>query len=255
MVELYRLFAAKSLIRLLHYLCPWTDVMDATGSSNGLHETGGGEGAAEGLQFSLEKNFGEFEFNWNERSVSLRSFGEDPKAPPLLMAKVEMDQLSGHKTMPSSRLTPADFQAEENDPRHRLYESDWICINHRGRDTMDKQIAGHVATAVALIAVTSLPLLLPAFVALCVIRRWARRQVRPDAIYGKAGTRDGHIAPTRVSKRERLAAKCRAVASTLANQDLQKIPRVKLMARQKNGMRVSKMIPFKACDREMPQFS
>ncbi len=61
-------------------------------SIDGLYENGGGEGASTGLQYSLLQNFGEMEFDWLERTVTLRSLGKDEAKPPLLMAKFSMDQ-------------------------------------------------------------------------------------------------------------------------------------------------------------------
>lgn len=202
--------------------------MDATKSSAGLFETGGGEGSAQGRQFSLEKNFGEIEFNWVERTVSLRAIGEDRNAPPLLMAKVEIDQLSGRKEMPASQVTSKDFQAEETDIRHHLYKSDWVCINHRGRDTTHLQIAGHVTSTILLVTLVPLPLLLPAILGLCFIRRWFCR-TNPYRSNEATGT----TSRVRLSKCECLSAmipsKCKAavsLANNLSKQDLQKISRV-----------------------------
>lgn len=154
--------ASNYLLYTLHYLCPWTDVMDSRSSksSRSLYENGGAEGAIQGRQFSLKKNFGELEFDWSDRTVTLRTMGEDATGPPLLAAKVSMDQLSGRAIIPGSHLHPADFETETNTPRHQLFDSDWVCINHRGRDTNVAHIFGHASTAGVLVATCAAPVFL-----------------------------------------------------------------------------------------------
>jgi hypothetical protein len=178
LVERYQSFVAKNMIRMLHYVCPWTDVMKANKGATHA-ENGGGESAAAGLQFSLEKNFGELEFDWEERVVRLRAIGENSAAPPLLMAQYSMDQLAGRAPASFHGLPPDDFALESSTVRHSLYESDWVCLNHRGRDSPLSHMLGHASSAVALILLVPLPLLLPAFFSLILIRRWSLKAVPP----------------------------------------------------------------------------
>lgn len=192
------------MIRALHYLCPWTDVMKA--SKDDPHfENGGGEGASTGLQFSLEKNFGELEFDWDERVVRLRAMGDNPHGPPLLMAQYSMDQLSGRSPLTQSPtqnplLTTNDFAHESLSRRQALQtDSEWVCVNHRGRDCNLSHMMGHASTAVGLIALVPLPLLLPVFVCLYLIRRLSSKTVispstiidnKRDQTVGKAWLKD-----------------------------------------------------------------
>eukprot|EP01083_Nonionella_stella_P167770 564705_1 len=67
-----------------------------------LYENGGAENAKKGQQYSIEKNFGEFEFDWKARVVRVRAIGQDVNAPPLLSASYSFDQLSGNKVMPGN---------------------------------------------------------------------------------------------------------------------------------------------------------
>jgi hypothetical protein len=178
LVERYQSFVAKNMIRMLHYVCPWTDVMQA---NKGVPhaENGGGEGAATGMQFSLEKNFGELEFDWEERVVRMRAMGENPSAPPLLMAQYSMDQLAGRAPVSFHGLSPDDFAVESSTVRHSFYETDWVCLNHRGRDSPLSHMMGHASSAAALVLLVPLPLLLPAFFSLLLIRRWSLKSVPP----------------------------------------------------------------------------
>jgi hypothetical protein len=188
----YQSLAAKTMIRLLHYLCPWTDIMDATGLEH--IENGGGENATvQGLQFSLEQNFGEVEIDWEAETIQIRALGHTSKLP-LLMAQVRLDQLRGDKPMSTQQLTLEDFQAEWNrnpggrysknsfnqSGSHEVDGNDtatWVCVNHRGRDTALQHLIGHVSSAVILTVLVPIPLVAPitllSLLALIVVRRWA----------------------------------------------------------------------------------
>jgi hypothetical protein len=189
--EQYQSFAAKTMIRLLHFLCPWTDIMDASISHHDHFENGGGDNATvQGLQFSLEQNFGEIEFDWDTRNVKLRAMGTNPDAPPLLMAQINFDQLLGSSPMSNQFLSMDDYQTELNDNRGRYTSTEnssyiddqndatWICLNHRGRDTPIQHFIGHVSSALILAVLVPLPIVLPltiiAVLLLIRIRRWSR---------------------------------------------------------------------------------
>jgi hypothetical protein len=180
----YESLVARNLLRMLHYVCPWTDLMvspvqsssssEQTSGSDGLYESGGGEGTPQGLQFSLEKNFGELEFDWEERTVTMRAFGEDQDASPLLMAKTSMDQLSGKTFTPGSSLKNEDF-VKELDSRHPAARGEWTCINHRGRDNPLSHIAGHITAGITLTVIVPIPLFMPSILMFFLIRRATRR--------------------------------------------------------------------------------
>jgi PhoD-like phosphatase len=178
LMQRYQSFASNVLLHSMHNLSPWNDIMKATSSdvpsAEGLYENGGGEGARTGLQYSLEQNFGELEFDWDRRTIALRSMGKNEGSPPLLMAKLSMDQLSGRAAIRSSHLSPSDFRVEM-EARHHPYDGDWICMNHRGRETQLGQIIGHVSTLFVLVTVVPLPMLLPVFFLFWMIRRWSNR--------------------------------------------------------------------------------
>jgi len=248
----YQSFAGKTLIHSLHNLCPWTDIMKATSSdstADGLYVTGGGEGSSTGLQYSLLQNFGELEFDWDDRTVSLRSMGKNEKEPPLLMAKFSMDQLSGRSTVASPHLTPSDFQSETNSAHHRLHQSDWVCINHRGRDSTLSHMLGHASTVVVLVTVVPLPLLLPVFLFLFLVRRWAQRStIFPSNGPRRRGTKRRmlkRMVKSKIPKDIRL--RYRTYAS-LAKRDLQTRAKVKVT-------KGSREIPVSMVFRDIHQFS
>jgi len=127
-----------------------------------LYPNGGGENSKSGLQYSLEKNFGEIEFDFDLRHVTLRSIGEDfdshSNKPPLLMAKISMDQLDGQSYMPGgNHLSNEDFRIEAAamaaalaSERGGRQEGDWICIDHRGRENKLYNIMSYVTTGILL---------------------------------------------------------------------------------------------------------
>lgn len=169
----YESFLAGNLMRFLHALCPWTELMVSQPSSGGLFESGGAEGAKTGTQFSLQKNFGELEFDWEERTVIMRALGEEKDATPLLSAKWSMDQLSGRSPIPGSSLQPDDFKSQREE--NSLLQTEWVCLNHGGRVSVMEQIAGHVATGFAFTTLVPFPVLVPGYILLLVIGKFFRR--------------------------------------------------------------------------------
>ena len=247
LLERYQSFARKTLMHSLHYLCPWTDILVSSSSDNsveGMHETGGGEGSITGLQYSLQQNFGELEFDWNARTVALRSIGKNQDAPPLLMAKLSMDQLSGRAALHSPHLTPQDFRDETSGFHHRLLDSDWVCINHRGRDSQLSHMLGHVSTVLVLVTVVPFPLLLPVFLLLLFVRRWTQRvsSINTRKRLSKRRMIKRIVKSTKLSKTLRYKT-----YASLAKRDLQaNISRVKV------SKRVSEL-PVSMMHRSMPQ--
>jgi hypothetical protein len=194
----YQSLAAKTMIRLLHYLCPWTDILDATGLEHIEH--GGGENATvQGLQFSLEQNFGEVEMDWEAGTMQIRALGHQDSSPPLLMAQVHLDQLRGHQSLSTQLLSQEEYEAEwqrnpggrypRNPGNHSRDDTDtatWVCVNHRGRDTAVQHLIGHVSSAVILTILVPIPLVAPltliSLLALMVVRRWAAARRHPSVV-------------------------------------------------------------------------
>lgn len=94
----YTLFATKSTMTIGHHINPWTEILVDEGA----------EGAKSGLQYTLELNFGELEFDWENKAIQARVMGVNETAP-LLSVRWEMDwQNRSHGN------------------------TSWHCINHRG---------------------------------------------------------------------------------------------------------------------------
>jgi PhoD-like phosphatase len=174
----YGSFVAASLMVVLNNICPWTDVMRSTplgtspkltGNSE-LAESGGAESAKIGRQFSLQKNFGELEFDWDMQTVSMRAIGEDEA--PLLSAKWTMDQLSGRTLMPGSFVSRQDYA---NAMKDSLADGAWTCVNHRGRVNEISHLIGHMVSATALILFVPFPFLLLTYLLVGITRRCRTR--------------------------------------------------------------------------------
>jgi hypothetical protein len=169
-------------MHVMHYVNPWTSLL--VSSEENVY-SGGFEGAKKGLQYSLERNFGELEFDWEERSVTIRSIGEDYtySSSPLLSAQVKMDQLLGRIPMPNAEISEEDFSEEEAlFDKFSSRTSDWTCIQHRGRVSMLQEFIGPVNTVVSLVSVFTVPILLPAYVVTLIWKkkRRSRSCIRPS---------------------------------------------------------------------------
>lgn len=170
--ERIEVFVGSTAMHILHQLRPWTQLMISSDDPNITHD-GGIEGAKTGLQYSLERNFGELEFDWEGQTVSLRSIGEDGR--PLLSSMIRMDQLSGKSAM-STSLSKDDFDREVAE-QHPLVAGEWVCLPYRGRVGVMQDMLGHVRSVLAIVAFFTLPFLIPAY--LLVRRRRRGRTPQP----------------------------------------------------------------------------
>lgn len=173
----YGSFVAASLMGVLNNICPWTDVMlsDTAPKLIGrreLAECGGAESAKTGKQFSLQKNFGELEFNWDMQTVTMRAIGEDET--PLLSAKWTMDQLSGRTSMPGSFVSRQDYAHAAEDSSA---DGTWTCVNHRGRVNEVNHLFGLAVSATALVLLVPFPYVLLTYIMVSITRRYRAKAV------------------------------------------------------------------------------
>ena len=131
-----------------------------------------------GFPFTLPlvQNFGELEFDWEKRTVSMRSMGETPEGPPLLMASWTLDQLSGHDSIPGGLLTSSDFTNQAG-IRHPSLHGEWMCLSHRGTPSFLWQMVGHVTAVVSFTALLPFPLLVPSCMIAAILLR--RKSYKP----------------------------------------------------------------------------
>ena len=176
----------------MDWVCPWTELVRTTTSSSisegssskdtvtvmedyGLHENGGAEGAKVGKQFYLELNFGELEFDWDQRTVSMRIVGIEGPDMPMLGAKWSFDQLSGDVTMPGSIIDSHDISSVAS----KLSSNDqWVCVNYQGVAHPVHYFLGTFSGAVLLFSLILLPNILSVLAVLVAVR-FVLRRMRP----------------------------------------------------------------------------
>jgi hypothetical protein len=140
-----------------HNLLPRTDLqyVDKRESVEGEYAS-----PKSGLQYSLSKNFGEIEFDFNDRRVILRSIGEN--GMPLIATSYTFDQLSGRAEMPGSRIKASDFRTvaslNNRSGLPLLYGNEWVCVNHRGYDSPMSHLIGHTCVSLIMLCWIPLPL-------------------------------------------------------------------------------------------------
>lgn len=165
-------FLGSTLMRFMHKLCPWTELLESRSEDvlKGSYENGGAEGSKQGLQYSLQKNFGELEFDWEQNRVSVRSIGENGQ--PLLSARLSFDQLSG--VDPIQTVTPAAF--ESFDTGNTPARCDWVCVNNRGVASPKEYLNGQVQSILFTGLVAVSPVLLFAAVVWILRRQIAKER-------------------------------------------------------------------------------
>ena len=108
-------WASRNAITIGHWINPWNELIVAEGM----------EGAYSGMQYALDLNFGELEFDFKTRSIQVRVHGLD-ESTPLLSQKWTMDELSGLIAMNETHLQPKDFAKLADQ------SGQWVCSHYRG---------------------------------------------------------------------------------------------------------------------------
>ena len=162
-------YIQKSLgvgMHVAHVNRMWKDLLDMEPAE---------EGAKAGLQYSLELNFAEFDFDWESRAVQIRILGEDSKL--LMSNRWDFDLLSGVRAPePSGGLQSSHF-----DDLYRKFSShelgtpfDYYCMPYRGPQSPAETIFGVISA----ITVAGCLLILPMVLPLVVYRMATRRKVK-----------------------------------------------------------------------------
>ena len=81
------------------------------------------------LQYTLELNFAEFEFDWEAQSLHLKILGTKVAGSPLLSVELTLDELT-NLSPAQTRVSDFDFETEQ---RHlNVTDEDFICVDYRG---------------------------------------------------------------------------------------------------------------------------
>ena len=119
----------------LEVICPWNELVETasaslgTGTDHILFENGGAEESKTGKQFSLELNFGELEFDWQNEVVSMRVFGVSGTEQPMLSAKWAFAQLNGDSIMSGSSVGQNDIEKVAS---QLSADDQWVCVDYHG---------------------------------------------------------------------------------------------------------------------------
>ena len=87
----------------------------------------------DGRQFSLELNFAELEFDWEQELLHISWLGKDETL--LMDSKWSFQELSGENLRHSDLVHPSDYQRtvkKLDEAGIFVGEDDWICVDHRG---------------------------------------------------------------------------------------------------------------------------
>jgi hypothetical protein len=151
-----------------HHTPAWTDLVD-------LPIPYEAHAKRRGRQYALERNFGELEFDWEQRQLIVRVLG--PKTGETLISTAwPFSVLSGITAPePTGPLHASDYvRMHQRLVAHNVSQpNDWICLNHRGVTSLGVKIFGVVSP----ISVAAFIMLLPLHVVILTLWMiWRRRR-------------------------------------------------------------------------------
>ncbi|GKY96835.1 hypothetical protein MPSEU_000642700 [Mayamaea pseudoterrestris] len=165
----YFAWCLKMGMEWAHHSGGWNDVV----RTNQVEDN-----ARQGLQYALERNFGEFEFDWEKRRVIVRVLGEEmDDRQVLLSTSWDFDALSG-------TAAPYKVEGSHDADYERLYESlaphgaqedDWICVSYNGHPSYIQKFYGAFTPIFLSAFLASLPLTIPLVIAFILMRPQRRK--------------------------------------------------------------------------------
>ena len=118
-------------------------------------------------QYTLQANFGEFEFDWEDRSITMRIIGKD--GVELVTRNWTMDALSGQESWGRSTLRDHHFdeaaQILTDHSAGSATMNDYYCLPYRGPQTTSHKYFGFITSFTMIAMGMFLPILLPLLVA------------------------------------------------------------------------------------------
>jgi len=168
----YYHFISQTFMSLSHLLLPMPDLMRADLSSvpsgnpqqqrrRKLYENGGGEGSMQGKQYALGLNVGEFEFDWEDHTLTVRILGDKLNAPPLLSGTWTFEQLSAIEPLPGSL---ANVHLTEKYGRYQMDRfvepGKYMCMNHRHPASIYHVLSGYLAMTLVMLLLSFGPYIL-----------------------------------------------------------------------------------------------
>ena len=107
----------------------------------------GNEGARSGMQFTLDRNYAELDFDWAEQSVTVRILGQDVDGQPLLSSTWSFDSLSGGNVQLSPEIADDKIFLDSHNNLHQndsFNDTHWVCLEYRGNPSPAYRIIGVV---------------------------------------------------------------------------------------------------------------
>lgn len=197
-------FTSWSFMTLSHALYDFTEIMFSNGATSefSIDETndmkyplfgnGGGEKAKSGLQFSLDLNFGELEFDWHRRVVNFRIHGKDMYAPPLLSANWTLDELSGRNLMPEAKARSYYLNNSRFWQNSLHHDSEWQCLPHRGWPNriqwLFAQVVVFIYFSIIILSIVFGPLLAAVFCLIIAAKYFGLKRFMPAMLSLKSKT-------------------------------------------------------------------
>jgi alkaline phosphatase D len=179
----------------------WTHVIaDSAGSSSSSTSTP--TPPRRNMQYSLNRNFAELEFDWIQRQVTIQILGEQVNSPALLRTTWGFDTLSGYVPPPSSSLQKPflknfHFRQAQLELQAHLHESPmnwnltvkkarndetdddaavWICLPYRGPQRFGLKAINFVIPAGTAVILYFAPVVVPMLFILFMLLRWNRHR-------------------------------------------------------------------------------
>jgi hypothetical protein len=158
-----------------HFTPAWTHVID-------LLDEPYEPGAKRRVQYVLERNFGEFEFDWKRRQLIVRIFGMNADRGPILSTAFDFDALSGKSSLPQTTLaSQALFQKTyERLAPYGARDDDWICVSYRGQPSLALKVFNVVTPIILASLITLSPLILLAFLVYLSRRSSGKFKKKPE---------------------------------------------------------------------------
>jgi PhoD-like phosphatase len=157
------------LLHFAHWISPWTEIL-----------VGGNGPASNGrLQYSLEKNVAELDFDWDHESVSVNILGVDGKN--LLEQRWSFQDLTSSRTTLVQASEFDEIRGRRERSTVMLEDSDdWVCVHHRGIPNPYQYVIGATAPITLAAIFGTLPMWLPLLLCFRVGRKlWERRTNKP----------------------------------------------------------------------------
>jgi hypothetical protein len=142
----------RSLLHFAHSISPWTEVL--------IDETNGK------LQYSLELNVAELDFDWDLQTVSARILGVKNDDRVLLHQEWSLEELT-NVVGKGTRVTMEDFDRAQQKlvgaslitPQEGVNgEEEWVCVHYRGLPNRIQFAFGALVPLVLLLILSTLPM-------------------------------------------------------------------------------------------------